>query len=210
MSEFLNDLYKEEEELKKQINEARQLRNWEPSIDELQVNSCVEDDPLIKKYQHELLVTSEKTIDRLFYRKVSITGEELIPYENHFIMIDENPNDTVLLIIDEAGAYYIKLGGERKRIYFVDFILIYTILMSENPITNEKICQKLFNYNDPDHGEYNPNETKIRRELSRLKEEIPFWDEIIETSQIGRKTGRKLKPGMNLFVLCKVWDQLPD
>lgn len=185
-------------------------KNIVPSIEKLQLISCVEDDPLVEKYRHELLVTSEKTLDRLFYRKVTRTEEELIPYEGHFILVDENPNDTILLIIDEAGAYYIKLGKKRKRIHFVDFILLYTILMSEKPITNERICEKLFNYNDPEHGEYNPNETKIRRELSRLNREIPFWDEFIETSQIGRKTGRILKQGMKLYVLCKVWDILPE
>jgi hypothetical protein len=180
-----------------------------PSIEKWQVKSNVEDDPLVEKYRHELLVTSEKTMDRLFYRKVSRTREELIPSEDHFILMDENPNDTVLLIIDEEGAYHIKLGEKIKRIHFVDFLLIYTILMSDKPVTNEVICEKLFNFNDPDR-EYIPNETKIRRELSRLKEEIPFWDEIMETSQIGRKTGRSLNQGMKFFVLCKVWDQLPE
>jgi tetratricopeptide (TPR) repeat protein len=174
-------------------------KNIVPSIEKWQVKSNVEDDPLVEKYRHELLVTSEKTMDRLFYQKVTRTQEELIPYEDHFILMDENPNDTVLLIIDEAGAYHIKLGEIIKRIHFVDFLLIYTILMCETSITNERICEKLFNYNDPEHGEYIPNETKIRRELSRLKEEIPFWDELIETRQIGKKKRPKFKTGHKIF-----------
>lgn len=164
---------------------------------------------LVEKYRHELLVTSEKTIDRLYYRKVSRTGEELIPYEDHFILMEENPEDTILLTIDEAGNYQIKLGEKMKRIHFVDFLLIYTILMSEKPVTNTMIFEKLFYYDDPDH-KYIADEQNIRKEINRLKDEIPFWGTIIETSKIGRKTGRRLKHGLKFFVLCKVWDLLPD
>jgi tetratricopeptide (TPR) repeat protein len=184
-------------------------KNIVPYMQELQDEGYVENHPLVEKYRHELLVTTEETIERLYYRKISKTREELIPYEEHTRLIENNPKDTVLLIIDEVGTYYIMLGKLLSKIHFVDFLLLYTILLSEKPVTNTNICEKLINYDDPDHN-YEPNEDKIRKEISRLKEEISFWDEMIEDSQIGRKTARGLKQGLKFIVLCKVADQLPD
>ncbi|UTW69508.1 hypothetical protein KHA80_22565 [Anaerobacillus sp. HL2] len=102
-------------------------------------------------------------------------------------------SNEVLLLITDHG-YEIRFGQGKKSLELPAFYILYTVLTSNQFITDHEIITKVFK----NHLERDMSDEAIRQSFSRMRRNLPFWDEIIETKSIGNKSARNRKVELHL------------
>jgi hypothetical protein len=178
------------------------VKKMETMQDDMKINM---DEDMIDSYRMEMDISSQETLDRLYFRKLTKDGESVISNERYINLLDFEVNG--LLLVKDGDRCSIKYGMNIAIINHTSFCIIYTILRSKDMITNTEIHEKLI-------GREMENtiieEDNIRQIFSRLRDVILFWDEVFDSGRVGRRTGRKLKPGIEYMILCNASDLFPD
>ncbi|WP_138418311.1 tetratricopeptide repeat protein [Aquibacillus sediminis] len=161
----------------------------------------------IEHFRKQLEVPTETMLKRIYYRKVTPDGSKLISEETYEETFDGAVEDTnqVLLVRNEDG-YAIRYGCETVSLETTAFHFLYYVMIASDYVTNDQLIRKLNQYEL--EQDYKPN--TVRRTFSRMQSRIPFWDQVVETETIDRKTGRKRKRGITYCILCRASDVLPD
>ncbi|WP_307334532.1 tetratricopeptide repeat protein [Caldalkalibacillus uzonensis] len=159
---------------------------------------------LIEKYKSEILVTSADMLERMLYRKISPDGSEVISEDYYNELYDYPEANQVLLSISDEG-YEVAFAGKRKKLEKTSFYVLFILIQADRYMTYEDIKVQLFDK----YFEQERSEASIRQTIRRLKERLPFWEQMIESQIIDNKIGRRRKSGLTYLILCRASDILP-
>ncbi|RBW71117.1 hypothetical protein [Bacillus taeanensis] len=174
-------------------------------IETIKINASVQcDEELVNRYGNEIVVASEKMIDRMFYCKITPQQKEIISEDIYSSIMEMEEIDRVLLSISERG-YEVKFHGHKATLDIPSFYIFYTLLKSNQFITGEEIRKELFDK----YLTQARSDSSLHQTFSKLKERLPFWDEIIEMASVDSKTARRLKNRFSYCVLYRASDILP-
>jgi tetratricopeptide (TPR) repeat protein len=162
----------------------------------------------IEKYKQEVLVLDEHILDQMFYRKLenhtvtSINEEEWKNYS-------PDPNQ-VLLKSSNNGKGILFLDTKSKPLNPFSFYVLFGVLTAETFLNYEELINIVAEGTGQEiSGDY------IRQIFRRLKNQLPYWDYIIETKTIEHTItarnilGFKIKRNFTACVLCRAEDYLP-
>lgn len=165
---------------------------------------------LVERFEKVLYLSQLKDLNRGLYRIITPENDSIVTEETYFTQQDHVSSNEVMLVF-EKGSY---VGDDRMTIHFrhqkveldyKEFYLLAFLLHSENPLTNDEIQETYLER----FLRVEANHNTIRKWFQRLREKIPFWDDIIEETTIERKAGRKRKDGISYRIFCRASDTFP-
>jgi tetratricopeptide (TPR) repeat protein len=178
-------------------------------MEEVEEDDILIDEGLIQKYQSEILVGNVKSLDRMYYQKMTENEKDTIISETAFQELVDSPNEKTVLLGKNNEGYFMKTFGKiYEGLDKNGFMILLTILTSREFLTNTDVIYHIdTNFNTE------LSEESIRQSISRLNRRISNLDLIIETKRIeselgGLKTGRRLHPSITYCILYRADDEL--
>jgi tetratricopeptide (TPR) repeat protein len=163
------------------------------------------DEEKIERYRNHIFLWRKEGLDRALYRIITPEIDEPVPEEQYFLRQEQLEPHEVMLCISEREEIFVKFQSKKKTLDIQSFYLLCMLLRSEQALTVEEIKTKLFDK----FLEKEVTDAAIRKMFERLRERLPFWDDIIETVSIGNKVARKRKEGISYCIFCRASDVFP-
>jgi len=116
-----------------------------------------------------------------------VSREEFLEYQG-----SEEENE-VLLVADEG--YLVRFRDVGVPLEQQAFYVFWTLISSDDFVRPKEIAAVLLE----DGEEFGQRYDKVRQYLHRLRQRIPFWDQVIETKEHGL---RRRRDGITYTVLC--------
>jgi tetratricopeptide (TPR) repeat protein len=163
----------------------------------------------IEQYKNEILVLDEEIFNKMFYRKIENGKEEKI---GEYVFINFKP---------EKNQVLLKKSDHGMEIHFQDFEPIslnpkafyttYGIVTARSSRTYRELQEIASNGCGQEISD-----DYLRQIIRRLSRDLPYWEQIVETTSIVHPETRrtiaaiKLADKYSACVLCRVEDFLPD
>jgi tetratricopeptide (TPR) repeat protein len=163
------------------------------------------DQEMIERYRNHIILWSKESLNRALYRIITPEKDETVSEELYFLRQKQLEPHEVMLCISEREEIFVKFQSEKRVLDIQSFYLLYMLLRSERALTVEDIKTKLFDK----FLEKEVKDAAIRKMFERLRDRLPFWDEIIETKLVGNKAVRKRREGISYCIFCRANDVFP-
>ncbi|MEC5189320.1 hypothetical protein GGQ77_003109 [Geobacillus thermodenitrificans] len=165
------------------------------------------DEELVERYRGEILLQRVEDFERALYCIVTPTGRDIVAEERYFAEQEKClPHEVQLLIENDRDGLFVRYGGgEWISLDCTSFYLVALLLHSERPLTGDEIHKTLvFSF-----LEREVTEAAIRKMVERLRNRLPFWESIIETTRIGNRVARRRRPDVTYRIFCRASDVFP-
>lgn len=165
------------------------------------------DNELIETFYDKMLVQSEEMLAHHMYCHITPEGMRHISRDEYQAYQERAGDDEVLLIVDDSmyarHAYNVKYREIWWTMSPQSFWPFWILVRSQDYVGTEDLMAALAKSGlelGYDH---------VRQILSRLSRNVPFWHEIIETKEEGRRTWRRRREGVTYSLLCPSHIVLP-
>ncbi|MUT65233.1 hypothetical protein [Paenibacillus sp. NEAU-GSW1] len=143
-----------------------------------------------------MIVNSQEMLERHMYLKVTPSRDEYISQERYLSEKETIGDNEIKICV--TPDYRVMQFQNRKpeKLTQTEFYVAHTVLMSATYLETQKIGEALKDLEKiikPD---------AIRKCLSRLSKNIPFWDLIVDTYLTGNYSARRRRNGIKYTLLC--------
>lgn len=146
-------------------------------------------------YLSRMLIESEAKLKQHLYQKITLSGKEFISYDRFIAEKDEIRSEHIKICVthEERSIQFDVLPS--LTITQTEFYVIHTIMMSERYLETKDIHEALKGV------EHINSPNTIRKCLSRLKQKLPYWDQIVDTKEQGNYVARKRRNGIHYALI---------
>ncbi|MBB6284495.1 hypothetical protein [Geobacillus subterraneus] len=165
------------------------------------------DEELVERYCGEILLQRAEEFARALYCIVTPAGRDIVAEERYFAEQGEClPNEVQLLIENDRNGLLVRYGGDEWiGLDYASFYLLALLLYSERPLTGDEMHQTLFF----SFLEREVTEAAIRKMIEPLRNRLPFWESISETTRLGNRVARRRQRGGAYRIFCRASDVFP-
>jgi len=180
----------------------------------------------IEAFNESMLAQIQQMLEEQAYLHMTPDGVRHISRTEFLEFQDQVKENEVLLYVEER--YHIKYRGLMLTVSPESFYLFWLIMKADDFVETQRLAFVLgkadksewMDEEIPEENEEKNTEEKlknverrtydnVRQILSRLGRAIPFWDEVIETKNMDRRTFRRRREGITYSLLCHSGTVLP-
>ncbi|MFC4402509.1 hypothetical protein [Gracilibacillus xinjiangensis] len=165
------------------------------------------DEEKVETLRGKLSIPEFDRLEKAWFRRITDDLEETIDEVQYESLCEEAFFDPNLVILANKDAE-IRLKYQRftsEPLENSTYRVLYFVLKSRDFLDNKTLCEKMNLA-----IELETNENGVRTAFTRIREKIPFWDQLIEQRKNGRRTEHRLRDGMNVVFVTEAGELLPD
>lgn len=170
------------------------VRDALPEVGYFQNNQYLDfDRNLVAQFNDRMLAEFGALLRQHLYCVRTPNGTRHVSLEE-FIEYQDNASEHEVLLVVHEG-FLVRFRGVGVSLEQQAFLVFWTLIRSDDYVRPKEIARVLLE----DGEEFEQRYDRVRQYLHRLRQRIPFWDQVIETKDPGM---RKRRNGIAYTLLC--------
>jgi tetratricopeptide (TPR) repeat protein len=159
---------------------------------------------LADSFRASMIRHCEEMMERFMYIHRTPEGMRNVSRDAFLDYQDRVADHEVLLSMDD-GMYRVEFRNDMRELEPLAFYIVWILIRADDFVDNDEIGSAL----DAFFSSEEMRSDTIRQQLHRLSRRLPFWHEVIETKEAGRKTFRRRREGITWSLFHHSWQVVP-